>query len=638
MSAEAPEQSVTPPHAEQFQRALAHFQQGKSAEALTLCSEILLIAPNHGDALHLSGMVHAQSGNLALAAPLLKKTLGVDPDNAAAHANYGNVLSSMQRFDEAIVCYDRAIALLPSVGDFHAFRGNALRKAGRFEESVIAYDQAIALNPGEAETHCNRAIALKELRRYDLAVAGYDAALRLSPASVSANANRGVALAAMSRHEAAISSLQRARELAPQIPFVHLQMGISLHAIGQFDAAIESYQAALALNASNADAHHNLGISLLQLRQHESALQSFERAIAIHGQLADAHVNRGLVLAEMDKHLEARASYEQAITINPALRIAHRNLSHLYLQLGEYDKGWEKLEWRLVSNDNKPNQRLLPQPLWLGRELIAGKTILLHSEQGLGDTLQFSRYARHVSALGARVILEVQQPLLNLLAGLDGVMEVISQGTTPPAFDFHCPLMSLPLALKNSIGSAPATCTPIQADSAKVEEWQARLGNKTRPRIGFAWRGNPQHKNDRNRSIPLADFTNLLSSDFEFICLQKEMTDVERRMMTCPDILLAGEYLRDFSDTAALCEALDLIITVDTSVAHLAGSMGKPVWILLPFNPDWRWMLERTDTPWYPSARLYRSDRHLGWTDVIEKVCAYLAQWAKSGETHSKIA
>jgi hypothetical protein len=367
------------------------------------------------------------------------------------------------------------------------------------------------------------------------------------------------------------------------------------------------------------------------LRLHHSALESFGRALALNGQLADAHVNRGLVLAEMGNHPEARASYEQAIAINPALRIAHRNLSHLYLQLGEYEKGWEKLEWRLVSNDTKTKQRLFPQPLWLGRELLAGKTILLHSEQGLGDTLQFCRYARHVSALGARVILEVQPPLLNLLAGLEGVTEVVSQGATLPAFDFHCPLMSLPLALKKSIGSAPATCSPIQANSAKVEAWQARLGNKTRPRIGIVWRGNPQHKNDHNRSIPLAEFTSLFSSEFEFICLQKEMNDVERNAMAArPDFLMTGEQLHDFSDTAALCGSLDLIISVDTSVAHLAGSMGKPVWILLPFNPDWRWMLKRTDTPWYPSARLYRSDRLQGWTYVIEKVRADLAQWAKT--------
>lgn len=632
MSAEAPEKSSPSQHADVFQRALTHFEQGRPTEALTLCNEILRATPDHGDALHLSGMVHAQSGNLQHAAELLHRTLEIDPRNAAAHANYGNVLSSMQRFDEAIDCYDQAIMLLPSVAELHAFRGNALRKCGRFEAAVSSFDQALALNPDDAETHCNRAIALKELRRYDLAVAGYDAALLLNPSSVPAFANRGVALAAMNRHEAAISSLQQAKKLAPQVPYIHLQMGISLHALGHFDAAVENYRNAIALNAGNADAHHNLGITLLHLRQHEAALDSFNHAISLNGKLVDAHVNRGLALAETGNHNEAIASYEQAIKLDPNLRIAHRNLSHLYLQLGQYEKGWEKLEWRLISNDNKINQRLFQQPLWLGREPLAGKTILLHSEQGLGDTLQFSRYARHVSALGARVILEVQQPLLRLLTGLEGVAEVVPQGSTLPAFAFHCPLMSLPLALKSVIGSTPAACTPVRADSTRVEAWQSRLGVRSQPRIGFAWRGNQQHKNDHNRSIPLAVFSRLLGGDFEFVCLQKEMNDDEQKTMdSLPHILRAAEHLQDFSDTAALCETLDLIITVDTSVAHLAGAMGKPVWILLPFNPDWRWMLERADTPWYPSARLYRSDRLQGWQRVIENVRADLAQWAKAG-------
>jgi len=624
-----PEKNGTAPHpADQFQLALSSFQQGKFTEALTLCSTILLNVPDHADALHLSGMVHAQSGNLQEAAALLQKSLLADPDNAAAHANYGNVLSSLKRPEEALICYDRAIRILPDVAELHALRGNVLRKSGRFEESVAAFDRAIALNPDDAECHCNRAVALKELRRYDLAVAGYDAALQLNPSSVPALANRGVALLAMGRYEAALSSLERAREIAPKIPYIHVQTGIALHGLGRFGAATESYRTALALHPDNADAHHNLGISLLQLKQHESALESFERAIALDGQLADAYVNRGLALAETGKHTDALASYQQAIAIKPALRIAHRNLGHLYLQLGDFDKGWEKLEWRLIGNDNRLNRRLFAQPAWLGQESIAGKTILLHCEQGLGDTLQFCRYARHVSDLGAKVILEVQRPLLRLLAGLDGISAVIAQGSPLPPFDFHCPLMSLPLALKQTVGSAPVTCTTIRADAAQTGAWQTRLGPAARPRIGIVWRGNPQHKNDHNRSIPLPAFTHLLDGAFEFICLQKDRTEAEQEIIASyPGIRQFDGHLQDFSDTAGLCSLLDLIITVDTSVAHLAGAMGKPVWILLPFNPDWRWMLERADTPWYPSARLYRSDRRLGWQTLIQDVRKDLSCW-----------
>ena len=624
--------STVPPSADQFQLALSCFQQGKFTEALTLCNKILLSFPDHSDATHLSGMIHAQSGNLQEAAALLQRTVLTDPENAAAQANFGKVLSSLKKADEALICFDRALNILPDVAELHALRGNALRKSGRFEESVTAFDRALALNPSDAESHCNRAIALKELHRYELAVAGYDAALLLNPSSVPALANRGVALMAMSRYEAALSSLERAREIAPNIPYIHVQMGISQHALGRFEAAMESYRTAIALQPDNADAHHNLGISLLQLKQHESALESFERAIALDGQLADAYVNRGLTLAETGKHADAMTSYQQAIAIKPALRIAHRNLGHLYLQLGEFDKGWEKLEWRLIGNDNRPNRRLFPQPVWLGQESISGETILLHSEQGLGDTLQFCRYARHVAALGAKVILEVQPPLLRLLAGLEGVSAVVTQGSQLPPFDFHCPLMSLPLALKQTVGSAPIACTSIRADTAQVEAWKARLGPRIRPRVGVVWRGNPQHKNDHNRSIPLPVFTHLLGGDFDFICLQKDRTEAEQKIIdSYPGILRFDEHLQDFSDTAALSTLLDLIITVDTSVAHLAGSMGKPVWILLPFNPDWRWMLERSDTPWYPSARLYRSDRRLGWQSLVQDVRRDLSRWNGSG-------
>jgi tetratricopeptide (TPR) repeat protein len=615
-----------------FELALGQFQEGRLTESLALCTQILRTIPDHADATHLSGMIHARTGNNEQALLLLRAAEKLNPENPAVLANLGNVLSSLRRFDEALSCYDRATTLLPTAGEIHSLRGNALRKSGQFEAALAAYVKALALNPGDAETLCNQGIVLKELGRYDQAVRSCDAAIALQPRMAQAHANRGAALAANNRHKEALSSLNTACELAPAIALIHMHMGISFHALGQFQFATEKYRQAISLNPTDANAHHNLGISLLHLRQHEAALESFENALSLNSQLADVHVNRGLALAETGKPAEALVSYEQAIKINPALRIAHRNQGHLYLQLAQYEKGWEKLEWRLISNDNKVNQRLFSKPLWLGQEALAGKTVLLHSEQGLGDTLQFCRYARHVSALGARVILEVQQPLLRLLHGLDGVSEVVIRNNTPPAFDFHCPLMSLPLALKKSIGSTPAACTPIRANDSQVKVWQARLQNRTRPRIGFVWRGNQQHKNDHNRSIPLPVFTNLLDGEFEFICLQKEMDETERQILTAiPGILQAGEHLQDFSDTAALCETLDLIITVDTSVAHLAGSMGKPVWILLPFNPDWRWMLERSDTPWYPSARLYRSERLQGWQHVIAKVREDLQLWEKPG-------
>lgn len=554
------------------------------------------------------------------------------PETAEVHANRGKMLIAKRQFAAAVISYDQAIALKPDFAEAYIQRGNALRKLAQFESAVTSYDRALALLPDHAETHCNRAIALKELRKFELAVTGYDRAIALNPAFLAAHANRGVALAALQQHEAAVASFDQANALHPGIAFTHLHRGISLHALGRYEAAVEAHQKTIALDASSAEAQHNLGLALLQLRRHEAAIAGFDRAIALNPEFADAWASRGLALYETRQHAAAIANYEKAIALQPTLRIAHRNLSHLYLQLGDYEKGWEKFEWRMRGEDNPANRRTFTQPLWLGETSIAGKTILLHSEQGLGDTLQFCRYAKQVAALGASVILEVQKPLLGLLSGLDGVTTLLAKNSVLPPFDLHCPLMSLPLALKARIDNIPSAQGYLKADAGKVAEWQARLGAKTRPRVGLVWSGNQLHKNDQNRSIPLADFVTLLSDDFEFVCLQKEVKPADLETLAAhPEIRRFGAELNDFSDTAALCELLDLVISVDTSVAHLAGALGRPVWILLPFNPDWRWMLEREDSPWYGSARLYRGDRLAGWSELVTRVRADLIRSQKPG-------
>lgn len=604
-----------------FDQALAHFQQGQLAEALALCAGILRSRPEHADANHLTGMIHARSGNPDQALTFLVIAEKQTPDNPALLANLGNVLSSLRRFDEAVGLYDRAIALLPDVAELHSFRGNALRKSGKPEAALAAYENALALNPGDAETLCSKGMVLKDLGRHDAAVRSYDAAIAQQPQMVQAHANRGAALAAANRHEEALTSLARARELAPALAFTHLHMGISEHALGHYQAAAAHYRKALAINPADANAQHNLGISLLQLKQHEQALECFDRALALDAKLSDAFVNRGVALAETGQHDEALLSYRQAISINPGSRIAHRNLSHLLLQLGQYESGWEEFEWRLAGDAHARSGRKLPQPLWLGHKPLAGKTILLHSEQGLGDCIQFCRYVPRIAALGAEVVLEVEKPLLRLLSKLDGVASIIPFSQTPPLTDFHCPLMSLPFALRKLIGAAPVAPSVISLPQNTVDEWVSRLGKKIRPRIGVVWNGNAQHKNDSNRSVPLAEFAELLSGNFDFICLQKEFREGDMEALTAlPGIRRVDEFLHDFTDTAALCSALDLVITVDTSIAHLAGTLGLPVWILLPFNPDWRWLLKRSDTPWYPSARLYRTERTAGWKTVLRKV------------------
>ena len=525
---------------------------------------------------------------------------------------------------------NRALATNPGHADAHVNKANALRKLGQFESALASYDSAIQLRPGHAETHLNRGIALKELGKYTLAIGSYDQAIALNPDFMTAYANRGAALAALKQHESAIASFDHAIRLNPGIAYTHLHRGISLHALGRYQEAAGSYRTAIALDPVNAEAHHYLGISLIQLRQHEAAIASIDHAIALKPEFVDAYVNRALAFHEIRQHQAAMENYMQAIALQPGLRIAHRNLSHLHLLLGDYEKGWEEFEWRLRNDDGEGYQRTFKEPRWLGRESLAGKTILLHSEQGLGDTIQFCRYAKLVADLGARVILEIQKPLAKLFANLDGVAMLVTKGSVLPPFQFHCPLMSLPLAFRTRLDTIPAPSGYLKADAGKIEAWRARLGTRTKPRVGLVWSGNPVQKNNHNRSIPLAVLTGLLDGQFEYVSLQKDAKEDDRKILAAHPAIRCFE-LDDLSDTAALCELLDLVISVDTSVAHLAGALGKPVWIPLGFNADWRYLLERADSPWYSSARLYREDRLKGWNEVVANIHADLMQWNDRG-------
>jgi hypothetical protein len=288
--------------------------------------------------------------------------------------------------------------------------------------------------------------------------------------------------------------------------------------------------------------------------------------------------------------------------------------------LGDFVQGWRQYEWRFKQEELVAPNRDFGVPRWHGTEALEGRTILLHFEQGLGDTIQFCRYAKALAQQGARVILEVQEPLKSLLAQVEGVHSIIAHGEPLPTFDLYSPLLSLPLAFGTDLSSIPAPAA-LRAGERHVAAWKRRLGKDTRPRVGLVWSGNSFHINDQSRSIPLADFSQILCEGAAFCSLQTEVREADRLALKArPEIRICSDQIRDFSDTAALIEAMDLVITVDTSVAHLAGSMGKPVWILLPANPDWRWMLERDDSPWYPTARLFRQPEQGDWSSVLHRV------------------
>jgi tetratricopeptide (TPR) repeat protein len=464
--------------------------------------------------------------------------------------------------------------------------GVIAHQARRTERAIELIGRAIALKPDFVAAYNDLGIALSNVKRTAEALANYDQAIALKPDFAEAYSNRGMLLGALKRPADALTS----------------------------------YDQAIALNPNFAMAYNNRCNALLDLNRPAEALASCDKAIALNPGLAIAYYNRGNALQDLRRYADALASYDQAIALVPDFAEANWNKSLCLLLMGRFEQGWRQYEWR-KRRDEPVATRTFPQPFWLGDQDLAGKTLFIWWEQGLGDTLQFFRYATLAQARGAKVIFSVQQSLFELLKQIGPSIEIIGENDVPNNFDYHCPLLSLPLALGTTLETVPAQQQYLKADENLRRAWAARLPAKTKPRIGLVWSGRPDHKNDHNRSIELEQFRPILSPDADWVCLQKEIREKDLAVLQhFGRVAFFGDELRDFSDTAALLDLMDLVITVDTGVAHLAGAMGKPVWILLPYNPDWRWLLDRHDSPWYPSARLFRQQQIGNWTGVIDQV------------------
>jgi tetratricopeptide (TPR) repeat protein len=392
----------------------------------------------------------------------------------------------------------------------------------------------------------------------------------------------------------------------------------------EFTKAVDLLTKALKINPNHAACYSNRGNALKELKRLDEALASYDKAINIKPDYAEAYYNRGNALKELKRLDEALASYDKAISIKPDYAEAYWNLSLCHLLGGNFKDGLQGYEWRWKSQDiiKTAGIRNFTQPLWLGEQCLKDKTILLYAEQGLGDTIQFCRYVEIVAQLGAKVILEVQRPLVKLLENLEGVGQIVAKGDTLPAFDFQCPLMSLPLAFKTELNTIPPVSVRIASDAENVTKWQTKLGEKSKPRVGLVWSSVSNFKKNYNRSITLLELLSALPKEgFEYICLQKEIKEIDKDTLKAnPQIKFFGDSLNDFSDTAELIDCLDLVISTCTSVPHLSCSMGKETWLMLSYVPDWRWLLDREDNPWYPSAKLYRQEKIGSWHGVLEKV------------------
>ena len=528
-----------------------------------------------------------QQGRLREAEKLYMRALKAAPDNFDALHLLGLINAQNGQMGEAYRLMSAALRINPNVPDVLINFANVLHGLKRDDEALATIDKALALRPGDPDALLHRGNALIALNRPNDALPCFDAVLARDAGHRDALLNRGVARATLGHHE---------------------------QALADFDAI-------LARMPSDAEALYNRGTALIELGRYAEALFAFDKVLAAAPQHLRAWTNRGRALQALNRHEEAIASFDKALAIDKNYGDAHFNAALSLLALGNFRRGFADYEWRWKRTGMTDARRGYRGRLWLGEYPIDRRTILLLAEQGLGDTIQFIRYAPLLAQMGANVVLEVQPELKALLSTVSGVASCHARGETLPAFDVYCPLGSLPLALKTETSSVPATLPYVRTDDAQIAKWRPALGGLPGKRVALTWAGHARHANDRNRSIDLKLLEPLFKCEgISFVSIQRDLRGDDAARLAQFGITDFGPRLADMTDTAAVLALTDLLVSVDTSVVHLAGAMGREAWVMLPFMPDWRWTLTNERSPWYPTMRLFRQRAPGDWPNVIATV------------------
>ncbi len=601
---------------------------GRDADALRAYARAAALKPDFAPAHRGRGQAHLRLGQAQEALTSFQHALRVAPEDAQAHNDAGVALERLGRHGEAIGHFERAVSLNPYYAVAHLNRGAAEMSAGRYAAALESFERALSLEPRSAVILANCGSALRALGRAAEAVGSYDSALALAAGDAGVHHGRALALLMLERHAEALASLERAVELDPRHFGAHFHRGVALALLGRYEEALASFDQALAVNDLSAEAHDNRGVALGHLGRHEEALASFARAMACRPEYVDAYNNAGSTLKSLGRHHEALETFDKGLAIAPDHAPTLWGKALLELAAGRLESGWRLHEARLRLEHLRGYHRELPMPRWSG-ENLEGRSILVHAEQGLGDTLQFCRYVPLLEARGARVTFEVPEPLGKLMRSLAIEGALIHRGEPLPPTDFQCPLLSLPLAFDTRLDSIPGGVPYLSAEAAAAASWRERLRALPGLRIGLNWQGHAGAETQtwiRGRSFALACAEPLSRlSGVSLVSLQKGAAAGQRHQVefggavaeltdpseTGPDAMM---------ETDALVSALDLVITSDTAVAHLAGALGVPVWVVLHSDPDWRWLLERSDSPWYPTMRLFRQRSRGDWLEVFERV------------------
>ncbi len=577
-----------------LQAAVAHHQAGRLSQAAAGYYEILEIRPDYADALHLLGLIAFQDGKNGLA---------------------------LDRVDEAIAIDD-------SIAMYHANRGRILKAAGRNDAAAEAFADALRRQPGDPATLSDLAGALVDAG--DAAAARHFAnrAVELAPDMAGAHYNMGLVEAGVGEVRSARAAFEQAIACDDHFTAAHFELARIFHDGNDLERAAGHYRQVLRDDPSMLEAQTNLGNVLRSLYELEEAVRCFQRALELNPDIAAVHGNLGVALQELGDPAGALASYDRALAIDPDDPETRRNRAQVLLQLGHLEEGWPAFEWRWQTKHFAAIRRDWSVPQW-GGEVLPDATVLVHAEQGFGDTLQFARYLPLLAEKVGRMIVECPTPVAGLIAALPGVDDVIAAGRPLPAFDAHIPMMSLPGAFATTLADVPADVPYLNVPETAIASWSKRIGGGDRLNVGFVWKGSHNHQRNRWRSPgihvlgPLIDLPGI-----QAVSLQKDDEAADLRgAELLATVLPMGQEFRNFTDTAAAIHHLDLVIAPDTAVAHLAGALGKPVWLMLPYVAEWRWLMDRDDSPWYPTMRLFRQTERGSWSNPVERARAALMEW-----------
>jgi tetratricopeptide (TPR) repeat protein len=606
-----------------FARGFAAHRDGRLTEAERDYQAALAAEPSHVDALHLLGVLRHQQGQHAEAAELVRRAVDLRPADPGLQLNLGNALKALGRIDDAIERFRNALHLEPGFSLAQYNLGNAYAAAGRHEDAADAFEKALRLQPGDAPTWNNFGNALLGMHRYEEGAKAFRRSLQIRPGHAGAHNNLGMALNALGDTRGAIEQFRAAIAAEPNYVAAHFNLGNLLDSTGHPHEAVPVLEQVLRMQPQFAPAHFGLGHALAAIGQHDAALPQFERAVGLDPKYGVAWLGLGNAHLALGAYKPALRAFDQTLRLDPGLVAANLNRALTLLALGDYARGLPAYEWRLRTPASVPPP---PLPSWNG-EPLPRQTLWIRAEQGFGDTLQFVRFVPFAAKRVGQIVLEVQPALVALLepaANAAGVTLTSSAAATPTDADVFAPLLSLPLALGVSNAEAVPARTPyLVVPAAYRKKWRGSLGGQSKRKLGIAWSGRIQP--GETRSAPLALLEPLFRLEgIDWIVLQPTLTDEERTLLDAHPrarfIQRLEDKLEDFADTAAIVERLDGVVSIDTAVAHLAGALGKPLWLMLPFAADWRWGIDTTSSAWYPKARLFRQQKPGAWDEVIERV------------------